>query len=260
MKPYYEHSGITIYHGDCRDVLPPLEPVDLVMADPPFNAGKEYGDGEHNDAMSREGYLAWLHEWIPLAARKVQHGGTFWLMNDTRWIGYCQTELDACGLEFQNMVAWAYSNPTPAGKHFPKTWRPILFYSVGVPTVFASDGQPMVRETLYFNPARIGGGPAFCHDLWADIPKLVGGFLAQPEVIIDPTTGKFAHPVQMPEALAMRPITTATAPGAVILDPFMGSGTTLAAAKRLGRKAIGCELSERYCEIAANRLRQEVLL
>ena len=259
MKPYYQDEAVTIYHGDCRDVLPGLARAELVFADPPFNAGKVYASGLHNDDMSKAEYLCWLSSWIDLLPSAMREGATAWLMNDTRWIGYCQTMLDGTGLTFMNMIAWPYANPTPTRDRFAKTWRPILLYSHGEkPAHFEATAMPLAGQTIYFNPAHVNG-EAFCHDLWADTPKLVGGFLARDELIIESKTKRWAHLAQMPEALAHRAILTATLPGALILDPFMGSGTTLRAAKDLGRKAIGIEIEEGYCEIAAKRMAQAVL-
>ncbi len=263
MKPYYEHEGITIYHGDCRDILPQLPKGDLVFADPPFNAGKVYGDGRHNDSMERSEYLEWLRSWMGLLPGSLQLGATCWVMNDTRWIGYCQVILDELGLAFLNEIVWLNANHTPAKDHFPKTWRPILLYANGSPGIFDASAVPMRQSTIYFNAAHVGTsdrrpGSWFCHDVWADIPKLVGGYLAQRELITQ--NGQWAHLAQMPEAIARRAILTTTLADQTILDPFMGSGTTLRAAKDLGRRAIGIEIEERYCEIAAKRMAQEVLL
>ena len=256
---YYSDDAVAIACADCRDVLPLLGPVDLVFADPPFNAGKQYASGMHNDEMPREAYLSWLRSWIGLLPPAMAGGATAWVMNDTRWIGYCQTMLDSIGLTFMNMIAWAYANPTPARDRFAKTWRPILLYSYGEkPAHFEATAMPLARRTIYFNPAHVNG-EAFCHDLWADTPKLVGGFFARDELIIEPKAKRWAHLAQMPEALAHRAILTATLPGAIILDPFAGSGTTGRAAKDLGRRAILIEIEERYCAIAARRMAQSVL-
>lgn len=261
LAPYYDHAGMTIYHADCRDILPLLPKVDLVFADPPFNCGKDYG-ASVDDRKSRDEYLAWLRSFITLLPGAMPDGSTLWLMNDTRWIGYCQVICDEF-FTFQNMVVWAYSNPTqPTTARYAKTWRPILLYSKGPqPRWFDALAMPLARRPqLYWNPSAANSD--FCHDLWVDTPKLVGGYLAQEEVVFtkgDDGFPKFAHLAQMPVKLVKRAIAHATREGETTLDPFMGSGTTLRAAKDLGRKAIGIEIEEKYCEIAAKRLSQEVL-
>ncbi|KKL14396.1 hypothetical protein LCGC14_2516100 [marine sediment metagenome] len=257
MKAYYQDETVTIYHGDCREILPHLPKVDLVLADPPFNAGKVYGNGQHNDSMAKDDYLAWLASFFVLLPIAMTEGATAWVMNDTRWIGYCQTLLDQ-HLTFLNLIVWTYGNPTPASQRFAKTWRPILLYSKGEkPKHFESGAYPLSpHPQIYWNPSNTIG--KLCHDVWPDIPKLVGGFMAQPEVLRE-KDGTFSHLAQMPVALAKRPISTASVTGDLILDPFMGSGTTLRAAKDLGRKAIGIEIEEKYCEIAAKRMSQSVM-
>ena len=257
MKPYYEHAGITIYHGDCVGLLGGIT-VDCIIADPPFNAGKDYGR-HTNDTQAEEAYKWWLGTRLGRCAQALRNGGAMWVMNSTdnlaMTINICQSE----GLDLQNVVAWVYGNPTPAADRFPKTWRPIMFFRrPGGSVTWHTEADRLRRDTIYCNTARMNGKRQVS-DLWPDIPKLVGGYLSQPELVKD-AAGFFAHLAQMPEALAERPILLTTNPGDLVLDPFAGSGTTLVAAKRLGRRAIGVEIEERYCEIAAERLAQEVLL
>ena len=246
------YSCCTVVQGDCIQLMRDLPDgcVDLCFADPPFNAGKDYGIAV-DDQKPRSEYLKWLNEFIRTVPRLLRCGGTFWLMNDTKWIGYCQVMVDSAGMNFRNMVVWAYSNPTPARKGFPKTWRPILLYSKGEPSLFDHNAMPLSRSTLYFNKSLASS--EFCHDLWADIPKLVGGIFAQDELVTR-SNGKFAHLAQMPAKLAERAIAVSTAAEAIIFDPFLGSGTTAVGAKKSGRHFLGFEISEEYCRIARERI------
>ena len=242
----------TVVCGNCLEAMKALpdDCVELVFADPPFNAGKDYGSTV-NDNKPRPEYLAWLSLFIREVPRLLRHGGTFWLMHETKWIGYCQVVSDSTGMSFRNMVVWAYSNPTPSRNRFQKTWRPILLYSNGEPAVFDSNAMPLSRSTLYFNKSLASS--EFCHDLWVDVPKLVGGIFAQDELITG-TDRRFAHLAQMPEKLAERAIATSTDRDATILDPFLGSGTTAIAAKKLGRHFLGFEINHDYCKIAEERI------
>lgn len=233
--------------------IPFLERPHLIFADPPFNAGKKYGEGKHNDHMDEETYLCWLERWIAPLSDLLLPGGTFWLMHETEWIGECMHLLRGSGLQQVNLVAWVYTNPTPAGKRYQKTYHPIAVYSKGQPAIWVSDALPMERETLYFNPARREKGKLFVHDVWADVPKLVGGYLAQPE-LLRKEDKTFAHLAQMPIRLAERAILTATAPGDLVLDPFAGSGTVLKAAEGLGRRWVGVEQEEEYCALIRSRV------
>ena len=243
----------TVRQGDALALLYAEDHrFDLIFADPPFNAGKVYGSGQHSDKLPDVDYVGWCNHWITAAAQLLNDGGTFWLMNETRWIGHMMVALEDQGLTFVNLVSWVYTNPTPASRKFQKTWRPIAVFAKGEPKTWHA-APPMERETLYFNPKRREKGVPFVHDVWADIPKLVGGFLAQPELQTKPN-GQFAHIAQMPRALADRIILTATDPGDSVLDIFAGSGTVLESAVLNGREVVGYEREPEYCQLIEKRL------
>ena len=209
MKPYYEHGGIVIYHGDCRDVLPQLEDetVDLVLTDPPYGVGKAKWD------ILPEGVLKQLWE-ITSGAMLV-----FWSAFDLSKIPH---EL---GEKPKNTIVWWKPN-LPALWMFDRSrlasqWEPIFY--------FAKNGyEPSQRPT----------------DVWAY------NYPANNQTRM--------HPTQKPIGLIRKLLLCFDS--CLVLDPFMGSGTTLRAAKDFGRRAIGIEIEEKYCEIAAKRLSQEVLL
>lgn len=213
MKPYYEHGGITIYHGDCRDVLPALAVgrADLVLMDPPYGIRHRSG-----------------------------HGASW---QDTEIAGDDSTALRD----------WAIA--TLAG-------RPM--YVFGTWKVVKPTGT---RQTLIWDK-----GPAFgMGDLsfpwkssFEEIYVLGDGFkgrrdeaILRGHIVVSWESKGRRHPHQKPVSLMKYLISKTDAK--VILDPFMGSGTTLRAAKDCGISAIGIELEERYCEIAARRLDQGVL-
>lgn len=209
MKPYYEDAkaGIVIYHGDCREVLPELEPVDLVLTDPPY--GISVGDRSDGGIASRKGGS---RDW----------GRTTW--DRERPEDSTMQAVVAAGL---NAIVWGgnYFNlgASPCWLIWDKKQRDFTF----------SDGELA----------------------WTNLQKAVRIFSYSRRAV---TIEGRVHPTQKPLPLMKWCIRQAGIEGA-ILDPFMGSGTTLRAAKDLGRKAIGIEIEERYCEIAVNRLRQEVL-
>ena len=208
MKPYYEHGGITIYHGDCREILPTLEPVDLVLTDPPYGVGVAAWD-----------IVDW--QWSDLIAERMTvaaHLFAFWSVSKLREFR------DIRGLKYERVLVW--SKPmTMSAKRGNATWHwePIYWFR-----------KPDAQLTECVS------------DVLTENPPL---FRSHPENV--------AHPTQKPLDLLRR--LAVLGGGNSILDPFMGSGTTLRAAKDLGRRAIGIEIEERYCEIAATRLSQEVL-
>lgn len=201
MKPYYEESGITIYHGDCREILPSLPKVDAVITDPPYGIG----------------FAAQPTKW------QRRHGEIAVSWDDTT------VSSDVLMLpSIASVVAiWG-------GNYYP------LPCSRGWLTWFKPDAPPSMGSVELAWTNQDQNTRQISHSISA-------------------TNGeRIRHPTQKPLAV-MKWTMTQLPPMELVLDPFMGSGTTLRAAKDLGRKAIGIEIEEKYCEIAANRLRQEVL-
>jgi site-specific DNA-methyltransferase (adenine-specific) len=222
VTPYYEHGGIVIYHGDCAEVLPVLEAVDLIMTDPPYNYGKDYGT--HDDAMPPEQFESWLTHRFRLAADRLRDGGMVYFTCSTQMMRLCES-WDF--LRFRQWLVWHRPNLVNVHAHsdWKQTWEPIYYGGKG--TFRATRG--VFPDSAVFT-----------------IPTPQTNFIE----------GRY-HVCQRPRKLIQAWLSRAA--GDVVLDPFAGSGTTLVAAKEMGRRAIGIEIEERYCEIAARRLSQEVL-
>ena len=212
MTPYYSEGGITIYHGDCRVIVPQLAPVDLVVTDPPYGIGEARGKNKSRNQLAL-----------------AKDYGTFdWDdRSPDEWV---------FGL-FRVMSRWQI--------------------------IFGGNYFPLPPSSCWLVWDKDNSGDfADCELAWTNLPKAVrrlqwrwNGMLQQ-----DMSRKEYRdHPTQKPLAVMKWAILQAPDDCAVILDPFMGSGTTLRAAKDLGRKAIGIELNERYCETAAERLRQSAL-
>lgn len=190
MKPYYEKDGIVIYCGDCIEILPQLEPVDLVLTDPPYpDQHLEYGEVDIRLLDKLD--CRQLVFWSPKAEFTLNCSAIhIWVKQN-----------NGCASEYER--------------------------------IFERNGQAnfKVFEAISIN-------------------NHVSARLARDYY--------FGHPSQKPVKLMLDLIKYANK-GDLILDPFMGSGTTLVAAKKLGRRAIGIEISEAYCAIAVKRLAQEVM-
>lgn len=208
MKPYYEHGGIVIYHGDCLDIFPTIGPVDLVLTDPPY--GMQFVSGYR--VTKHKAIIG--DEKLPIEAIKAYVG----LASCAAYVFCRWNNLGEMPLP-RSVVAWVKNNWSMGDLEHEhgRQWEAICFYH----------------------------GPN--HEFIKRIP----------DVIYAERTGNNLHPTEKPLKLMARLISCNV--GETIIDPFMGSGTTLRAAKDLGRKAIGIEIEERYCEIAARRLSQEVL-
>ena len=220
LKPYYSDDGITIYHGDCRDILPRI-PRGLMVTDPPYNVGYHYD--EHHDALDPAAYTALLEAVLLMPLVVIHYPEALFPL---------AAQFHRPPDEF---VAWVYHANTP------KQWRAVAWF--GITPDLSLDTQP------YRNPSdkRIRalmekGREARIYDWW------------HYEQVKNVSDEKTEHPCQIPMAL-MRRVLRVTPCDGYVVDPFCGSGTTLVAARDAGRHAIGIDCSEEYCEIAANRLR-----
>jgi site-specific DNA-methyltransferase (adenine-specific) len=245
MDPYYRDENIVIYHADLRDVSD-IGSVACVVTSPPYNSGVSYD--VHDDALADEDYRELAISAGTIIASSLQaEGGRAWVN-----IGVAQlhTWLDAlagAGFENATTVAWDYGLATAdtAWGSWQSPSAPHLRY--GFEPVICAWGDQWKRTA----PAglerwhdELGNWPALCRNIWRIAPGA--------------STGS-GHPAVMPVELAARAIRLSTWPGETVLDPFAGTGTTLVAARQLGRRAIGVEVSEQYCELAAKRLAQGTL-
>jgi DNA modification methylase len=217
IKPYYEQDGITIYHGDCREILPELPKVDLVLTDPPYGLNflyLSYDDKKDN-----------LKQLIKTTIPKLKK------VSDRIYI--------LCGITQINLYpepSWICSitwNTTGSfGKYGYSQWTPILCYGDDIKGFGSINGY--IKSDLF--SINGGGGVGFQRTATER-----GHTCPKPENMMRLIVNRFSKPIN------------------TILDPFMGSGTTLVAAKQLHRQAIGIEIEEKYCEIAVKRLGQGVL-
>lgn len=223
MKPYYEQDGIVVYHGDCREVLPTLEPVDSVISDPP------YGDETHLGARTGDGDEV-LVDFASITAEELS--AVISGINARRWL--------VATMEWRHIAD--FEKNTPSG------WR-------------------FVRFGIWVKP---NGSPQFTGDRpgtgWEGICVLHKDVLGKMRwnggghnLVITANKENGPHRTMKPQSLMKRLVHWFSDDGETVLDPFMGIGSTLVAAKELGRRAIGIEIEERYCEIAAKRLAQGVL-
>jgi site-specific DNA-methyltransferase (adenine-specific) len=211
IKPYYEEEGIVIYHGDCRDILPHIEPVDLVLTDIPFNVNLNYES--YDDKLTDEEYRILLTTWFK----------SFKLCSSSFIVKAPTKTMPIVLPIFADILGyvWMVVQHSPnAMTHGP--------FNLSLFTQYLIGGKPLKRPNCDF-------------------------------FINTKQAAKSLHPAAMPIYPIERLLQWFTEESHTILDPFMGSGTTLVAAKQLGRKAIGIEIEEKYVKIAIERLRQGVL-
>lgn len=224
MTTYYEHGGITIYHGDCREITPSLTGVGLVVTDPPYmfgmastaQEGKAGGWGDMMNAATF--YASLLRDWRTLFSGRT---GAAWVCNSWRSFPVLARAAFEARWPIESLLVWDKIGIGPGG---PNGLRP----TYELAALFISGGYRVVDRST--------------PDIWR----------------VRPGSKVTEHAAEKPVYLMARMIAAGN-DDSTVLDPFMGSGTTLVAAKQLNRRAIGIEIEERYCEIAAKRLSQEVL-
>jgi DNA modification methylase len=247
-------DGCTIICGDCRDVLPELDAVDLVLTDPPYGHNNNNGDLIHRREAALGRLPSGEDPFQAAQSRPIANDGpeaddlVRWMFAEAKRLlppGCCCCCCCAGGgpdpqfarwslwlgeqLAFKQMVVWD-KGPMGMGWHYRRSYETVLV-AQKPGAACRWNGDKKVENII--RPGSYG------------VRKII------------PTADQ--HPTEKPVQLMACFVVWHTDPGDTVLDPFMGHGTTLRAAKDLGRQAIGIEIEERYCEIAANRLRQGVL-
>jgi adenine-specific DNA-methyltransferase len=253
--PDYENDGIAIYNRDCIAGMQalPAEVIDLTVTSPPYNIGKEY-----EATLALKDYLNWSERWIQAVHRATSFDGSFWLN-----LGYVPVESRARAIPLPYLlwdripffliqeIVWHYGAGVAARQAFSPRNEKFLWYVKSPDTYTFNLDEIRDPDVKYPNQRKngklkcnpLGKNPS---DVWI-LPKVTSGANRS-------SKERTEHPAQFPIAVIERIILASSRPGDVILDPFMGSGTTALVATRLGRKVIGFELSSRYLDIAIRRL------
>jgi site-specific DNA-methyltransferase (adenine-specific) len=251
-----------ILTGDCLEWLAkvPAESVDLAFADPPFNIGYEYD--RYDDRRHGTEYLAWADKWLAAVRCVLKPTGSFFLAIGDEYVAEHKVRLDALGLTMRNWIVWHYTFGVHCEKKFSRSHAHILYYVVDPKRyTFNADAirVPSARQTTYAD-RRANPKGKVPDDTWVLRPQEDDRFFgpANDTWYVSRVCGTFkertGHPCQMPEGVLERIIRVASNEGDVVLDPFAGSGTTLAVAKRFKREWLGIELSDNYADAVRERL------
>ncbi|MDI6736468.1 MAG: DNA methyltransferase [bacterium] len=234
-----------VYLGDCIEIMKTLpdKSIDLVFADPPFNIGIKYD--VHNDNMPYDEYYNWSEKWIKESYRLLKNKGTIYIAIGDEFAAEINIILKKTGLYFRNWVIWHYAFGQNQRKKFNRAHTHILYFTKDKKQFTFNDRDiriPSARQLIYkdkrANP--IGKIP---DDVW-QFSRVCGTFKER--------IGE--HPCQMPEDLLELIIKTSSDMGNLVLDPFGGTGTTSAVAKRLKRNFITMEKSKEYYDVILKRL------
>ena len=248
----------TILHGDCLSELRrlPDRSVDLVFADPPYNlqlggdllrpdnSKVDAVDDEWDRFDSFEAYDAFTRAWMGECRRVLKDDGALWVIGSYHNIFRVGSALQDLGFWILNDIIWRKSNPMP-------NFKGTRFTNAHETLIWAAKGRGSRRYTFNYDAMKMANDELQMRSDWT-FPLCTG------EERLKDESGAKAHPTQKPEALLHRLLLASTRPGDLILDPFFGTGTTGAAAKRLGRRFIGIEQDASYVELARERIARVV--
>jgi adenine-specific DNA-methyltransferase len=253
--PFYETDGFVLYNRDCLEAMHLLQGsfVDLTVTSPPYNIGKEY-----EKPLALASYLDWCQYWIGEIYRLTKQNGAFWLN-----LGYLEIPGKAKALPIPYLlwerlpfyllqeVIWNYG----AGLHTKRMFSPRnekFLWCVKSADIYTFNLDD-VRDKNVKYPNQKKNGKLKCNplgknpsDVW-EFPKVTSGEQRS-------SKERTAHPAQFPLAVIDRIVKACSHENDIILDPFMGSGTTAVAALQTDRQVIGFEISEKYCQMAKERV------
>jgi site-specific DNA-methyltransferase (adenine-specific) len=234
--------------GDCIEILGRVkEPfADLIFADPPFNIGYRYD--KYYDRVKSRNYIAWAKEWMSVCKTVLKPHGSFYIAIGDEYAANIRLIADEIGLFLRNWIIWHYTFGQQTKNKFARAHTHI-FYFVNDKNNFTFNDWavrvPSDRQLIY-NDRRANPKGKMPDDVWTEYSRVCGTFNER----------QLWHPCQMPENLLKRIVAASSNPGDLVLDPFIGSGTTAAAAVQLGRDYAGIDISEEYVANTKTRLRE----
>ena len=243
----------SILEGNCIEVMRglPEASVDLIFADPPYNLQLEQDlrrpDNSKVDAVddhwdqfdSFEAYDSFTRDWLAAARRLLKDTGTLWVIGSYHNIFRVGTAVQDLGFWIQNDIIWRKSNPMP-------NFRGTRFTNAHETLIWAAKSKSQKGYTFNYQALKAMNGDLQMRSDW-QLPICSGGERIR-------INGEKGHATQKPEALLYRVVMATTAPGQVVLDPFFGSGTTGAVAKKLRRHYVGIERERAYIKLASQRI------
>lgn len=252
-----------IHQGDCVEGMRRLPDgcIDLAFADPPFNIGFTYD--VYDDRLESEKYLEWSRQWIGEVHRVLKATGSFWLAIGDEYAAELKVAAVGLGFTCRSWVIWYYTFGVHCKYKFTRS-HAHLFHFVKDESRFKFNNDavrvPSARQLVYAD-ARAHSTGRMPDDTWVLRPQdMIDGFTPGEDVWYFPrVAGTFKeragfHGCQMPEQLLGRIVRCCSDKGDVVMDPFSGSSTTVAVAKKLQRDWLSFELSDEYVKLGTNRL------
>ncbi len=258
-----------IHRGDCIELMQRIDTgsVDLAFADPPFNIGYEYD--QYDDRQDDQKYLDWCATWMKEVHRILKANGTFWLAIGDEYAAELKVAAQReIGFTTRSWVIWYYTFGVNCKNKFSRSHAHLFHFVKNEKNFTFNADDPAIRvpsaRALVYGDKRANPKGRLPDDTWIlrpqDFQSDRYGFAPEQDTwYFSRVAGTFKerqgfHGCQMPEQLLARIILASSNEGELVLDPFSGSGTTLAVAKKLGRDFLGCELSTDYVTYATQRL------
>ena len=250
---------------DCRVGFQrlPDNVIDLGFSDPPFNIGYDYGEDGYKDNMAPDDYRTWCYHWMKEMYRVLKPSGTFWLAIGDEWAADLQVLARQIGFHMRSWVVWYYTFGVNSPKKLSRSHAHLLYFTKSKKQfTFNTDAVrvPSARALVY-NDKRANPDGKLPDDTWVIRPQeLSEGFAADDDTWFIPRVcGTFKQrrdgaANQMPEQLLGRIIRMCSNEDDIVFDPMVGTGTTLAVAKKLNRRYVGFEIIPRYAELAQKRI------
>ena len=241
-----------IIEGDSLEILKkfPDESVDLVLTDPPF--GINYDKWDKKD-------FTWFENWIKECFRLLKNNGSFYIFSNWKKIAELKLLCDKYGI-IQNWIIWCYRNGGATKKRWARKHTDILFYTKSNDYKFNPQRHRLYYDKEFFRKYKKDKKgriyvDTLMTDWWDDIPSLIN--VSKERKYNWDNKHKAIIKTQKPIALIERIILASSKENDLILDPFIGSGTTAVACKKLKRNYIGIDLSPNYCKMAEERIRNQ---
>jgi len=267
LKPIFETESGKLYNADAFDLMDLMIEkgilADMIFADPPYNIGKAEWDD-----FAQDEYLEWSRKWITKATEVLKESGSLFVMGFSEILAdikYLVTR-DIKLFESCRWLVWHYRNkPSLGRKDWVRSHESILHFRKGRDFTFNLDSirEPYNVHTLKYpvrsqgSSSQYGNRKASLKQTYLWKPNEVG---AKPRDVIilpamcNPTRERMKHPTQKPEELLRKLVLVSTKEGNLVLDPFVGSGTTPVVCEQLRRRWIGSEISAKYCKVTIERL------
>lgn len=256
LRPALTTDHGLLYNTDCFDLFAALksDSIDCIFADPPFNLGKDYGNGSVRDDLEKPDYLKWCFSWIDEFVRLVKPGGAVFIYILPQWGYHLACHLEKRKMTFRHWIALSMKGTFPRGNKLYPAHYALLYFTKGPPTTFNRVRLPIPKcrhcgkdikdyggHRKYLNPAGIN-----LTDFWEDTaPARHQKFKSR------------WHINELKPVIPSRCIEISTNAGDIILDAFGGGGSTYEAAQHLGRYWVGTEIGD--CSIIIERLRRQLI-